>query len=219
MKDCKLVDKRLSTTSLDLIFTRCLPAKGAKKILLDGFYAALTEAAKQKRVPLDQFLAVVASASPSNSGTTAAESRFYDDKSNWTGVATRGGPTNIDNNRQGLNNLLDRSQDFDVRGVKVDAYEGPDPTTMQAMATAGPNETTPQKQRRLSARGLEMLLNGMSVGDEEGGGGGGDSGGRGAGQLSAAAQGVFGSAAAQVESPYRQVLFEYFQKHNPSKVR
>ena len=50
MKDCKLLDKRLTTTQLDLVFTRCLPQKGAKKILLDGYFAALTECATIKKV-------------------------------------------------------------------------------------------------------------------------------------------------------------------------
>ena len=92
----------------------------------------------------------------------------------------------------------------------MNAYEGPTPT--QAAAAALPNETPEQRTRRLSAGGLETLLNGMSMAEGDAGGGGGAP-----APPSAAAQAVFGTQA-PVESPYRQVLWDYFKKHNPSKV-
>lgn len=58
----------------------------------------------------------------SYAGTTVAqENRFYDDKETYTGVHKAGGPTVVDRDKQGLDNLLDRS-DADVRGLKKVYY-------------------------------------------------------------------------------------------------
>ena len=49
-------------------------------------------------------------------GTVAAEVRFHDDQSTYTGVHKAGGPTIIDREKATLETLLDRSE-ADVRGV------------------------------------------------------------------------------------------------------
>ncbi len=50
-------------------------------------------------------------------GTVAVANRFHDDPNTYTGVHKAGGPTTIDHDKQGLDQLLDRSS-ADVRGVK-----------------------------------------------------------------------------------------------------
>lgn len=55
---------------------------------------------------------------PKLTGVTKVDkkgSKFYDDKSTWTGVATRGGPSTVDNNMT-LSTMCDRSP-ADVRGL------------------------------------------------------------------------------------------------------
>ena len=53
-------------------------------------------------------------------GTKAAKVKFHDDKSTYTGVYAKGGPTNVDKGRTvitDIQQLCDRSS-ADVRGVK-----------------------------------------------------------------------------------------------------
>jgi len=128
MRDCGLVDKELTVTDLDLIFTRCLPGRGKKRLDLDGFNAALYDCSVHRRMKLAKFLSIIASAAPSNSGTQPIGHRFYDDKSTWTGIATRGGPTIIDRHQHallGIETVWDRKQNVDVRGVKPHLYQSP----------------------------------------------------------------------------------------------
>ena len=49
MKDCHLIDRALTITDLDLIFTRCLPQKYHKRLDTEGFHAALFDVAVQRQ--------------------------------------------------------------------------------------------------------------------------------------------------------------------------
>lgn len=63
---------------------------------------------------------VASSKGPILKGTKADKVKLHDDKSQYTGVYAKGGPTNVDKDKYvHLDGLLDRS-DADVRGRKVD---------------------------------------------------------------------------------------------------
>ena len=129
MKDCHLIDRALTITDLDLIFTRCLPQKYHKRLDTEGFHAALFDVAVQRQMPLEDLLAIVAKARPSNNGGSVPDAyvKFHDDRTTWTGVATRGGPTIHDRHQHayfGLSSIWDRDPNYDVRGVKPQLYQG-----------------------------------------------------------------------------------------------
>ncbi|GMH71210.1 hypothetical protein TrLO_g8584 [Triparma laevis f. longispina] len=118
-KDAKILDSHLTRTNVDLIFTK-VKSKGTTKLSYDQFIQALHMFAEKKRQSQTKImLAIAAIRGPTVSGTVADPNRFHDDKSTYTGVHTKGGPTKIDNmNNISLSNLMDRSQNTDVRGVK-----------------------------------------------------------------------------------------------------
>ncbi|CAM9657725.1 unnamed protein product [Scytosiphon promiscuus] len=119
-KDCKLVGKGVSTTDLDLIFTK-VKDKTAKKINFDTFVAAVGLIAEKVGKSTDEVIHIIVSAKGPTTGaaTVADDVRFHDDKSTFTGVHNSGGPTNIDSHNVDMANQLDRSEGADVRGVKT----------------------------------------------------------------------------------------------------
>ncbi|GMH97878.1 hypothetical protein TrST_g11260 [Triparma strigata] len=118
-KDAKILDSHLTRTNVDLIFTK-VKSKGTTKLSYDQFIQALHMFAEKKRQSQTKImLAIAAIRGPTVSGTVADPNRFHDDKSTYTGVHTKGGPTKIDYmNGISLENLMDRDQNTDVRGVK-----------------------------------------------------------------------------------------------------
>ena len=65
--------------------------------------------------------AIIASGGPHFQGTKAEFNKFHDDKSLYTGVYAKGGPTNVDAGRGGqvsdISQTCDRTS-ADVRGIK-----------------------------------------------------------------------------------------------------
>ncbi|WIA41364.1 hypothetical protein OEZ86_004956 [Tetradesmus obliquus] len=117
-KDTKLLGKALTTTDIDLIFAK-VKAKGARKITWPEFVKGLDHIAAKKGCAVDEVLAtIIKSGGPQDNGTKAEACRFHDDKSQYTGVYARGGPTNVDMDPKNLAGLCDRSS-ADVRGVKT----------------------------------------------------------------------------------------------------
>ncbi|KAH8098092.1 hypothetical protein JL720_1019 [Aureococcus anophagefferens] len=115
-KDCALLDKRLTLTTLDLIFAKCID-RGAKKLQWPQFLEALKQCASTKRVAVEKVHEVVAgSEGPRLTATTARRRRAPRRPDDDTGVHVAGGPTIIDN-KLTLDSLADRSE-ADVRGVK-----------------------------------------------------------------------------------------------------
>eukprot|EP00891_Asterochloris_glomerata_P001381 jgi/Astpho2/1381/Aster-x1007 len=88
--DCGLLDKKFTVTDVDLIFQ--------KGVSVDDIKSKLT-----------------AAEGPQTNATQADYVKFHDDKSTFTGVYARGGPTNVDGGAD-LSDLCDRS-DANVRGV------------------------------------------------------------------------------------------------------
>jgi hypothetical protein len=123
-KDCALLDrKKLTTTDIDLIFTR-VKLKGKRTINFNGFQEAVRQIAIKKGMTYQELIIVASSAGgPGTTNVTKVaggdQTRFFDDQSQYTGVAARGGPDVGSNNVNDISSLLDRS-DYDVRGRKIE---------------------------------------------------------------------------------------------------
>jgi hypothetical protein len=110
---------RMTTTDLDLIFTKA-KGKGRRRLDYEEFrYAALPMVADKKGVPVEALLHQLAQTGggPLFYGTKAQAVRHHDDRSTYTGVYGRGGPTNA-HDQITLDSLADRS-DYDIRGRKL----------------------------------------------------------------------------------------------------
>jgi len=113
--DAKLVGKNFPKPQIDMVWSKC--AGKEKKVPFEVFLRMLEEIATIKGMTMDKLNLTIAKngMGPNNTGTKG-ESRFYDDKNTWTGVATKGGPTSTDK-RSSLEDLADRDNKADVRGV------------------------------------------------------------------------------------------------------
>eukprot|EP00940_MAST-03C_sp_MAST-3C-sp2_P000889 g889.t1 len=116
LKESKIIHKKkFDNTACDMLHTSC-KTKGAKVLTFTEFLEkALPKIAEAWGVDEGEIAFKIANGGPKNSGTKADYNKFYDDKSTWTGVATRGGPSTNDD-RITLSKMMDRS-DADVRGV------------------------------------------------------------------------------------------------------
>lgn len=119
-KDCKLVGKKLTSTDLDLIFAK-VKDRTARKITVSQFDAGLTQIAAKLGIGKEELVQKIGSAGgPVYAGTKADFVKFHDDKTLYTGVYAKGGPTNVDAGRgqvSDISQLCDRTK-ADVRGVK-----------------------------------------------------------------------------------------------------
>jgi len=121
VKDCKLTDKKSFTINdVDIVFAKVKSGK-LKTITFPEFKKAVAEiAAKKKTTPEKIEEAILAHGGATYSGTKADYVKFHDDKSTYTGVYAKGGPTTVDAGRGGM--VSDISQTCnrsaaDVRGV------------------------------------------------------------------------------------------------------
>lgn len=125
-KETNLINKTCTKTDIDLVFTRA-KVKGQRKIDWRGFSDACIFIA-EKRFPkiwkeqgrdaaLHEVHQLIAAApGPQANATKADYVKFHDDKSTYTGVYAKGGPTNVDS-KITLSNLADRSP-ANARGMK-----------------------------------------------------------------------------------------------------
>ncbi|KAL3156386.1 hypothetical protein ABBQ38_000700 [Trebouxia sp. C0009 RCD-2024] len=121
-RDAKLLGKRFGAIDVDIVFAK-VKVKGQRRIAFDQFVNALGIIAEKKGQALrDVVQAVLDAGGPSVIGTRAGYVKFHDDKSLYTGVYARGGPTNIEPSNE-LSALLDRSP-ADIRGVKFTGSPG-----------------------------------------------------------------------------------------------
>eukprot|EP01017_Pseudomicrothorax_dubius_P002433 TRINITY_DN10067_c0_g1_i1.p1 TRINITY_DN10067_c0_g1~~TRINITY_DN10067_c0_g1_i1.p1 ORF type:complete len:196 (+),score=55.22 TRINITY_DN10067_c0_g1_i1:75-590(+) len=118
IKDCNLLDKKLTTTDVDLIFAK-YKTKSARKINFYQFEAALREIATRKGIRSQDVEEIINLASgPNYSGTKSEYIKFHDDKNSYTGVYARGGPSTVSSGKiSDLSQLTDRAP-ADRRGVK-----------------------------------------------------------------------------------------------------
>ena len=95
-KDTKLIDKKFSTTDVDLLFAK-VKSGSERRITFEQFKNALQQIAAKKGVDVEAMkAALLAAGGPQFAGTQADNVRFHDDKSQYTGVYAQGGPTNVD---------------------------------------------------------------------------------------------------------------------------
>jgi hypothetical protein len=120
-KDSGLVDKVLTQTDCDLIFTK-VKAKGARKINYTEFVASLDQVAAKKKTTVDAISATICGSAARTNATQADYVKFHDDKTLYSGVYAQGGPSTVDSiNLMAAGNLavqMDRTS-CDKRGVKI----------------------------------------------------------------------------------------------------
>ncbi len=120
-KDCHLLDKKFTSTDVDLIYSK-VKTKSSKNLTYDQFVEGVKQMAEKKKMSFDEISsAIVSAGGPSFTGTKADYVKFHDDKSQYTGVYAKGGPSNVDIGSGGaisdISQLCDRSG-ANVRGVK-----------------------------------------------------------------------------------------------------
>lgn len=119
-KDCKILDKKLTATDMDLIFAK-VKAKTARKITYAQFENGIGECAAKKGISAEALVEKICSVGgPVYTGTKADNVKYHDDKSLYTGVYAQGGPTTVDAGNgmiSDISQLCDRTS-ADVRGVK-----------------------------------------------------------------------------------------------------
>ena len=119
-KDCGLLDKKYTTTDVDINFTK-VKDKSFKNIFFKQFEAALKLAAAKKGVEYETLVTIICNTGgPIFHGTKADYVKFHDDKSQYTGVYAKGGPSTVDTQTgkiSDISQLCDRTS-ADVRGVK-----------------------------------------------------------------------------------------------------
>ena len=119
-KDCGLFDKKYIVADTDVVFSK-VKDKTSKTILFNQFQNGLKEIAKKRGITYEDVVELIQkSGSAKFTGTQADYVKFHDDKSTYTGVYAKGGPTNVDvksGKFSDISQLCDRTT-ADVRGVK-----------------------------------------------------------------------------------------------------
>jgi hypothetical protein len=119
-KECGLLDKKYTTTDVDINFTK-VKDKTSKVITFHQFEEALKLAAKKKGISYDELVQNVCKhKGPVFHGTKTDNVKLHDDKSTYTGVYAKGGPSTVDSKSgkvSDISHLCDRTG-ADVRGVK-----------------------------------------------------------------------------------------------------
>lgn len=120
-KDCGIIDKKFTVNDADINFSKVKSGK-VKVITFDQFEKTLELAAAKKGTTKESLVEhVIAKGGPTYHGTKADYVKFHDDKSTYTGVYAKGGPSTVDVGGTGkisdISQLCDRTS-ADVRGVK-----------------------------------------------------------------------------------------------------
>lgn len=119
-KDCGLIDKNYTLNDVDIYFVK-LKDKSSKNINYSQFEGAIKLISSKKGVSFDDLVKQICSKGGAKyTGTKADYVKFHDDKSLYTGVYAKGGPTNFDASTgkiSDISQLCDRTK-ADVRGVK-----------------------------------------------------------------------------------------------------
>jgi len=149
-KDCKI---KVTRTDVDLTFTKC-KSKGSRKITFSQFQDCLAEFAKRTKTSVGTLEQQIINAKgPASSGTKADKVKFHDDKSLYTGVHAKGGPSTNDN-KITLSNLMNRGA-TDVRGRQVGKAESsarPRRTTPSSPSTTPKSPGAPKKTAGATTR-------------------------------------------------------------------
>ena len=115
-KDKGLVDAKLSETRVDLEFAKFAVMK---KLRADKFAAAVEACATMKGISKEAMIEKLCSGGgPQFKGTKAGPVRLHDDKTTYTGVYAKGGPSTVDKDKiTSISQTCDRTAS-DVRGIK-----------------------------------------------------------------------------------------------------
>ncbi len=100
-KEYDLIDGNLLTKSdVDIIYLTHTKNKHVRYLSYTGFNLAITDIAEKKITDFNNLCEYIVSIGrgPNITGTVADHNRFFDDKSTYTGVYNKGGPTIIDRN-------------------------------------------------------------------------------------------------------------------------
>jgi len=170
-KDTKLIDKKLTGTDVDLVFAK---AKGADKTVRGLSYAAFMNGIKlmadKKGVEVDAVIAkVAASKGPILTGTKAEANKFHDDKSLYTGVHAKGGPSTVDTDKvSDISQTCDRSG-ASVRGVMAEK-EAAGVTKQMGNVVIEEKKSAPKKAAAAAevvpAGSLKEIFNSFSAGQK-----------------------------------------------------
>lgn len=128
LRDAKLLPKPISQTDADIVFTSF--GKTAKRITYPQCLEALSKLAERCKVDENMILDTLSKLEgPILTGTQAEATRFYDDKSAYTGTHKHGGPSTTDvavvarskgdntgGDKQTMASLMNRGE-ADIRGV------------------------------------------------------------------------------------------------------
>jgi len=119
-KETGIIDKKFTVNDADINFSKVKSGK-VKVITFEQFEKTLELAAAKKGTTKDALVQkIIAHGGATYAGTKADYVKFHDDKSTYTGVYARGGPTTVDAGRgkiSDISQLCDRTG-ADVRGVK-----------------------------------------------------------------------------------------------------
>ena len=120
IKECKLTDKKFGINDIDIVFAKVKSGK-VKTITFAEFEKAIEEIAKKKGTTKETIEnQIKAHGGATYSGTKADYVKFHDDKSTYTGVYAKGGPSVVDAGRGGMVSDISQTcnrQAADVRGV------------------------------------------------------------------------------------------------------
>lgn len=120
-KDCGLIDKKFTVNDADINFSKVKSGK-IKVLTFEQFEQTLELCAQKKGTTKDALSTkIVEHGGITFTGTKADYVKFHDDKSLYTGVYAKGGPTTVDIGTGGkvsdISQTCDRSAS-DVRGRK-----------------------------------------------------------------------------------------------------
>jgi hypothetical protein len=95
-KDCKVINKKCTTTDVDLIFSK-IKERTARKINFTQFKEGVKQLATKRGETFETLeQSILAAGGPVFAGTKADAVKFHDDKSLYTGVHAKGGPSTVD---------------------------------------------------------------------------------------------------------------------------
>lgn len=149
-RDCNLLSKNLSAVDIDMIFAQ-VKSKGHRKLNFDQFLSSLLLCADRKGVEFEEMVKqIIATGGPIFVGTKADSVRLYDDKSSYTGVYAKGGPSVCDPSRD-LSSLVQR-QDVKKHGSRSNSSSkqrpaspgrrGASPSPVLSKGSTGPRKST-----------------------------------------------------------------------------
>ena len=114
-RDNNLLTKSFTSIDLDIIFAKN-KSKGDRKLTFEQFEKCLKECSDKLKKDYCDLISSFSDNGPVYSGTKTESVKLHDDKTTYTGVYAKGGPSTIDNENGDLSNLLNRKE-ATVRGI------------------------------------------------------------------------------------------------------